>query len=114
MAGEVETKTIYCNATVLVRRDGVRHGIPPGNPVTLPAEEADKLIRQHGGGLYKEPADPEAGKSGKTAKAKDADDGLEEMTVVELRALASEKGYELHGATTKADIIAAIRLGRGE
>lgn len=40
-----------------------------------------------------------------------ADDGLEDMTVSELRALADERGIDLGDARRKADIIAALRGG---
>lgn len=39
------------------------------------------------------------------------DDGLEDMTVSELRALADERGIDLGDARRKADIIAALRGG---
>lgn len=38
----------------------------------------------------------------------EADDGLESLTVAELRELAKEEGVSLTGITAKADIIAAI------
>lgn len=47
-----------------------------------------------------EPAEPE-------------DDGLEKMTVADLRELAEREEYDLGDAHRKDDIIAAIRLSRG-
>ena len=46
--------------------------------------------------------------SGKTA-TESAGDGLENMTVAELKEYAAERGISLSGITRKADIIAAIR-----
>jgi hypothetical protein len=41
-----------------------------------------------------------------------SDDDLEGMTVAELRGYAADKDIELHGATHKKDIIAAVKKGR--
>lgn len=46
----------------------------------------------------------------KKAKAKTEDD-LESMTVEELRAKAHKEGLNLHGASTKAEIVEAIQKG---
>ncbi|MFN3474079.1 MAG: SAP domain-containing protein [Blastomonas sp.] len=42
----------------------------------------------------------------------DADEGLDNMTVADLKALAEAEGIDLGDATKKADIISAIELGR--
>jgi hypothetical protein len=41
-----------------------------------------------------------------------SDDDLEGMTVAELRGYAADKDIELHGATHKKEIIAAVKKGR--
>lgn len=45
---------------------------------------------------------------------KPANDGLDELTVAELRDLADAEEVELDGAHLKADILAKIRENRGE
>ena len=42
----------------------------------------------------------------------DGEGGLSSHTVKELKAIADEEGIDLGDATTKADIVAAIELGR--
>lgn len=99
-----DTKTIYCNATVRTRdADGNKVKVAPGQPVTLPVADADRLIAAHGGGLYEEPK--QAVDPGKPRE-------LESMTVAELKDYAAKHDIDLGDATKKADIIAAIELAQ--
>lgn len=52
--------------------------------------------------------------AGETAPQTVPDDGLEHMTIEELRRHASAEGISLHGATKKEDILATIRAAYNE
>lgn len=74
---------------------------PVEGPIPVSDEEYDRLVEA--GAI--EPADE--------LEAEDPDeDGLEQLTNDELKALAAEEQIDLGSATKKADIIAAIRVGR--
>ncbi|MBD2760069.1 hypothetical protein IEE94_11175 [Yimella sp. cx-573] len=47
-----------------------------------------------------------------TSDPQGAPDGLDSLTVAELKAHADEHGIDLDGATKKADIVAAIETGQ--
>lgn len=74
---------------------------PVEGPIPVSDEEYDRLVEA--GAI--EPGEDEDGEDHE-------DDGLEQLTVDELKALASEEQIDLGGATKKADIIEAIRAGR--
>jgi hypothetical protein len=86
---------------------------PPGAPPTpRPGTERDKMAK----GEVKDAAADKAGRK-KSGRAEDKAaetayrDELEQMTVADLREHAREGGVQLHGASTKADIIDAIVKG---
>jgi hypothetical protein len=59
------------------------------------------------------PMDPDdAERAGANVPEGSDDDDLEGMTVAELRGYAADKDIELHGATHKKEIIAAVKKGR--
>jgi hypothetical protein len=45
-------------------------------------------------------------------ESEDHDDDLDDQTLADLKILVTKKGVPLHGATSKADVIAAIRNHR--
>jgi uncharacterized small protein (DUF1192 family) len=59
-----------------------------------------------------DPDDAERAGANVPEGAEASDDDLESMTVAELRGHAADRDIELHGATTKKDIIAAVKKGR--
>jgi hypothetical protein len=73
-----------------------------GQPVEVSEAVAKDLAKR---GLIEGSAAP---------KKKAEPDGLEAMTVDQLKAHAAEKGFDLGDATKKADIIAAIEKAAGE
>jgi hypothetical protein len=89
----------------LVRAAGAKMVRPArrGQRVTVDQETAEKLIRDSTA-RYPDAAQEE----------QDATTSLDDMTVEELRSYASEHDINLHGATTKADIRAAIDAAQEE
>jgi hypothetical protein len=76
---------------------------------SLPMAEAERygLLRAEGRAESGEPARP-------VGPAADNDDGLNDRTKAELKALAEAEGIKLGKARSNADIIAVIRKERGE
>ncbi|WP_271300643.1 hypothetical protein [Sphingomonas sp. CV7422] len=77
---------------------------PSEGPVTVDSDLADHLIET---GLADEIAD-----EGEGEDDQEDEDGLEDLTLVDLGLLVTKEGVPTHGATKKADIIAAIRAHR--
>lgn len=77
---------------------------PSEGPVTVDTDLADHLIET---GLADEIAD-----EGDDEDDQEDEDGLEDLTLVDLGLLVTKEGVPTHGATKKADIIAAIRAHR--
>lgn len=84
-------------------------------PTAASLERADPNAKVDGEGAYLAAAvlDPDCknhvGPGDEPAQA--GDDGLDDLTIPDLRDLAADRGVELHGATRKADIVAALRGG---
>ena len=77
---------------------------PSEGPVTVDSDLADHLIET---GLADEIAD-----EGEDEDDQEDEDGLDDLTLVDLGLLVTKEGVPTHGATKKADIIAAIRAHR--
>lgn len=77
---------------------------PSEGPVTVDNDLADHLIET---GLADEVAD-----EGEDEDDQEDNDGLEDLTLIDLGLLVTKEGVPTHGATKKADIIAAIRAHR--
>ena len=78
---------------------------PSEGPVTVDSDLADHLIET---GLADEVEDD--GEEGDDEG--EVEDGLDDLTLVDLGLLVTKEGVPTHGATKKADIIAAIRAHR--
>ena len=77
----------------------------PDEELTVSVQEANKLVERKLAESIGE--EPEQGSDGESEQG--ADDGLDSMTVDELKEYTQEAGIDLKGVTKKADIIAAIR-----
>lgn len=85
---------------------------PIEGSLTVKAGEAERL--RLSGVLVGDPEDvPEPDESGAEGDPEDGeDDGLDAMKLEDLGILVTKEGVPLHGATKKADIVAAIRKHR--
>jgi len=75
---------------------------PVEGPIPVTDEEYDRLVEAG------------AAEDDEVDEADDGDNGLEQLRVDELKALAAEEGIDLGDATKKADIIETIRAGRAD
>ncbi len=88
----------------------LRQPLPIGGPVHHPSEGPVIVDDDFANHLIENGLADEVEEDG--GEVEDAEDGLDDLTLVDLGMLVTKEGVPTHGATKKADIIAAIRAHR--
>ncbi|WP_267395574.1 MULTISPECIES: hypothetical protein [unclassified Sphingomonas] len=91
----------------------LRQPLPIGGPVHHPSEGPVMVDDDFADHLISSGLADELGEEGEEADDEhESDDGLDDLTLIDLGLLVTKEGVPLNGATKKADIIAAIRAHR--